>query len=1151
MGAGAHDNILGDVHHHYTSSQRSETWLGPGEYLQRMNKGAVYTHRWRLVGRTPIVSSLVSFARDKQGEVNLLVGRGGTGKTKILTSLCEALDDSQDPVAVRVLDQLAEVNQETFEQLPSTGKLLVIVDDAHNGTFPLGKLIAGVQSVNSAANVLLSLRPYGLAHTRRELARVSVHVSEAPVIEIGDLEFEDATALADEVLDEPSRQYAQRLAAAARDCPLLIVTGAQLINRGSLDPTAFEGDDRLHTELTDRLADALTVDSTSKTERQDLLCALAAYQPAHLAEPEVRTSLEALTGLTFDSMAPHLSALTEAGVLLHHKDAVRVVPDLLGDALLLRATRHRSSGIPTGYLIRAMEAAEGSALRNLVVNAGRVDWQENATGTGTELIEPLWAQITAVFHAADARGRVSVLEVLAKVAFFQPRRTLHLAAWAVDHPAEPVTADIGLGLTHTYTDTDVQQALPAALQAVAYHSDFLPQAAGLLWHLGRDDTRATNQHPQHPLRVLEGLAGFTRLGPTNHQRILIAQVERWLKRTSDGPSAHAPLAVLAPLLATDGHDERWTPGALTFRPYVLMPTPEILDLRRSVLDVAFAELGHDRLERASAAVTLIGAALTLPRGGFGLNVTPEMQQPWLPHLAEVLARLGRYVLDHTLAPAILVAIRSELQWLAHYGPDDLRQLAASVLPPTLKSPDYELARALHGGPTDPESSPGPSNWLQAQETLFADVAGTLTSWTDEQVIARIDALLSEERSVFGTDAGRARPFIWDLITRRPAVGEALCGRALADPTGPFVPLVSIALIAMGNATGDRSVHWGHRLASSGNVELAREVAHAFGIQRGRPDLLNGEPSLLRELAAHEDRIVRAAALGAARRISVQNKELVIELLTASLSDGAGLGEFALALAGPPSGSLAWSDLSAPQKEALLETLVSSPSVEGYEIALFLAKLARSEPASVVKLLEARVETCEKSRVPGYSPLPFAWQVPPPFRDHEDFPALLRQIREWLAADPGSAWRGYLGAEVFALVAGPFDAQVIDVIDEYLNAPDPAKMKVVAIILAKAPRELVWDLAFVGRCLRSADQFGEEALTRLQGALHAAVITGMRSGTPGQPYAEDVEQHARATTSADNCVSGSVEEQFYRALAESAEHSMRRERHDLPPDDRTW
>ncbi|KUL42781.1 hypothetical protein ADL12_09045 [Streptomyces regalis] len=1130
----------------------SDPWMKPDDYLRQVNQGSVYTHRWRLVGRTQTMDSLVPFATNEQGGVALLIGRGGVGKTKIVTALCEALREAEPAVEVRVLGPDSAIGPGSFRELPSTGSLLVIVDDAHDNTLPLEKVVSAVRSANGSANVLLSLRPYGVAHARRALAQAGLHASEATMVEIGDLDFDDALSLASEILDEVVRFHAPRLATAARDCPLLIVTGASLINSGALDPRRFEGDEQLHLELTDRLAEALTADPASGQVPQDLLFALAAFQPVRLAEPEVRTSLEALIGLPFDVCARHLATLEGAGVVLSHGTTVRLVPDLLGDALLVKAALHSSTGLPTGYLARAMEAGQGSALAHLVVNTGRVEWQQG-TGTGG-LIQPLWEQITAAFRAADARERVSLLEVVVKVAFFQPRRAIDLATWAVDNPCDPVTAEVGFGLTHTWTDTDVRYALAPVLQAAAHSLEFLPQAASLLWCLGRDDQRPLPQYPLHPLRILAELAGYTRWGPTEYQQILVSQVERWLARAPATPSVHQPLSVLAPVLTTEDHDELWTPTTwtLTFRPYVLDPTREVLDMRGAALDLAFEELGHPQLERASAARSLIGNAISLPLGGFGLTVTDAMCQPWIPHLASTIDRLHRYIVEHPLPPAILLAVRTELRWHAQHGPDGLRRLAEDLLSAIPTSPDNELARALHGGPADPAVYSDVSDSRAAQDALFSDAMAALADWTDETIAARVDVLLSENDRVFGTDSGRARSFIRTLVTHRPSVGEAICEQAMAAPECSLASLVSVTLAAMGHSAGDRAVHWGRTLMGSENTELTREVAQAFGNQRGRGDLLDGEADLLRELAIHGDNIVRRATLGAVHVIAAQHKDLAVELLTASPAmETADFEAFAMAVAGAPYRPMSWSDLSNDQQEAFLTALTAAPSIDGYEIGRFLAELASAEPLTVIELLEARAESSPGQATGMHSALPFRWHVTPPFLDHDDFPDLLRQIRDWIAADPESARRRYLGAHLFELVAGSYDARVTDVIGEYLDDSDPVKITVAAAMLSKAPRTLVWDVGFVRCCLRAADRHGDDSLKRMRGALYDACMGGMRWGTPGEPHPEDIEQQAKATELADGCVRGSVEEQFYRDLAHAALDRMRDETDELPPDGRDW
>lgn len=175
---------------------------------------------------------------------------------------------------------------------------------------------------------------------------------------------------------------------------------------------------------------------------------------------------------------------------------------------------------------------------------------------------------------------------------------------------------------------------------------------------------------------------------------------------------------------------------------------------------------------------------------------------------------------------------------------------------------------------------------------------------------------------------------------------------------------------MGHAAGDRAVHWGRTLLNSKNTELTREVAQAFGNQRGRGDLLGGEGELLRALATHGDSIVRRAALGAVPAIAAQHKDLAIDLLTTSPAvEKADLGRFAMAIAGPPFSALSWSDLSQSQQKAFLTALATASSIDSYEIVRFLAELVSTEPLTVIELLESRVESSPRPATGTYSPCP--------------------------------------------------------------------------------------------------------------------------------------------------------------------------------------
>ena len=90
--------------------------------------------------------------------------------------------------------------------------------------------------------------------------------------------------------------------------------------------------------------------------------------------------MSAVTQRPFDQVVPYLSALEDAQVLQRRGTSLRVVPDLLGDAVLAGACVDAGSGVATGYLDRVYRAADGAALMHLFVNGSRVDWQVRQTG---------------------------------------------------------------------------------------------------------------------------------------------------------------------------------------------------------------------------------------------------------------------------------------------------------------------------------------------------------------------------------------------------------------------------------------------------------------------------------------------------------------------------------------------------------------------------------------------------------------------------------------------------------------------------------------------------------------------------------------------------------------------------------------------------
>ena len=253
------------------------------------------------------------------------------------------------------------------------------------------------------------------------------------------------------------------------------------------------------------------------------------------------------------------------------------------------------------------------------------------------------------------------------------------------------------------------------------------------------------------------------------------------------------------------------------------------------------------------------------------------------------------------------------------------------------------------------------------------------------------------------------------------------------------------------------------------------------------------------------------------------------------------------------GTLAWPDLPDDYKNRFFAALRDAPSIENYEISELLTMLSRDEPYRVVKLLKSRVEHMEDGAPARYAPLPHHWQGQLRFREHDAFPDILRTLCEWLAAAPGSMWRRYYGSQLFVLIAGGLRHA-----RPRGNRRSPPRTRFRQDDGARrdlAPRPSVGSL---GSGLRRTLPASRRSVRlrqpdAIRGALHYAVFAGGRWGVPGQPVAQGTEHRHIAAQLADQCLSGSIEEQFYRAVAASVETWAQRltDDRDTPFDGRQW
>lgn len=1128
-------------------------WLLPEEHFDA-TRSTIFNHEWGLAGRQKELDALVATAYQPSATLALLVGAGGVGKTRLVKALADEAPTQH--AQVRILPGDAQVAAADFELLPHQGELTVIIDDAHERT-EITSVVAGVWRRNRDAKIVLATRPYGRRTLKEGLARAGLLPEDHTEVELGDLNFEDATTLAREALggDIPE-VVARRLARLTTDSPLATVVGGVLIKRGQLDAGALEQDDNVRDQIMRGFRDALVEDplADDPPRRNAVLDAVAALQPFRTNETSARDSLSAIVGKPYDELYKHLRSLENAGILRRRGHSLRIVPDLLGDVILADAAFGDGEVRGTRYLARIEPLIEGASAEHLFVNVNRVDWQvRNKRPDAPSLADSLWAAFRARIEDADLIGRRDLVELLAKVAYFRPERALEVTRWLIDNPTEHVSDENSVWRRYVSRGyTEVLQALPPALKFAAMNLDTLPEALGQLWELAKADERPTNPNPQHALRILRELAEFDLAKPVMFNSKIVDIVSTWF---ADGLRL-SPFEVLQPMLATEGDDSSFRGHTITFRPYSLNPS-SVMRVRRRVIDLGLNELASTDLGRAGAAVKLFASALRYPTGTFGRTVSTDEREAWTPGFVDTIERLGAAAATGPLDPAVLVAIRDALFWHENYSDSPTRAAAERAVQSLPGGVESLLALLVHDGWGRMIRDRGDD--YQAMEAkrleLIQEVVAGLSSYTDYQVVELLVARLRADREVHAPAGGHPGPVVAGLVKARPSLAHALLEhiRANAWPTD-LDPVLPVVLAALAEDDPAAALDDAKDVLARGPAERRRAVAQALSWNRGTRDLHAEELGLLLQLASDPDPAIRRSVARAAQILAQQQAGDATQLLAAiRFADSVDLADEIFMCFRAQLG-ISWSNFSERQLDGIRQDLVALADIGGYSITEALAVRSATEPEWVIRLLQDRVERAENLQsLDGYRATPVDWGNRLRIRETTDFIVGLNGILVWIADSLDSWIRRKMGADVFAAAATGYDSQVVDVLTNALASGSEEMTRAVAAVLHEAPRTFVWDQPdFVRTALHAADRLGEEVRREMIGALWGATISGVRSGTPGEPFPETVEQRDRSREIAEQLPAGSVEGRFYSDMAKSAEKDIARElADDVPEDGRAW
>ncbi|MCK4790056.1 MAG: hypothetical protein KAV87_40335, partial [Desulfobacteraceae bacterium] len=402
------------------------SFVTPTEFFRPfLNTSALFNHAWQLVGRSDPLRQAHEFVDSQQDKVAILVGRGGIGKSKILHALAETFDSEHQGISLWFTAEGVPLTHDGADHLPFK-PCVVVVDDAHRRT-DLPALVALSRQRPHLTKLFLSCRPQGIDYVRSLLTQGGFDVQEVIVLpEVRELTHDEVTELARQALGPEYGQFAERLAEATRDCPLVTVVGDRLLTEKAIAPDLLERNEEFRETVLTRFRDILVGqvgDLIDPTLCISLLDLIAAIQPIRLdSEQTIQVAAEFLD-IDRPKVLHSLSVLEEAGVLLRRGNVVRIVPDVLADHILHQASVTHQ-GQSTGYADVVFDKFASLCPSEVLQNLAELDWRLQWSGSqASELLNGVWQKIKQEFKVVSNSGRCTILRILEKVAVYQSERT--------------------------------------------------------------------------------------------------------------------------------------------------------------------------------------------------------------------------------------------------------------------------------------------------------------------------------------------------------------------------------------------------------------------------------------------------------------------------------------------------------------------------------------------------------------------------------------------------------------------------------------------------------------------------------------------------------------------------------------------------------
>jgi len=772
------------------------------KFQQYLRPSIRFHHRHALIGRANFIEGLDDFVRNNAARVFILAGRGGLGKSRLLLHWSENFNQRHPDHTLRFLSDKC---MDFGPSLQSSPPLLTLVfDDAHR-LDDVRRALFHELPRRTHIKLVLSLRPGPIAQVTQELLAAGFDTTEIVTAETMEpLNPDQAMQLVDAALKPDFLRHRHFLRAASKDCPLIAVIGAELINSGSLAHRDFVNEDEFRQRVFETLLkDADPVrDRFGRQETDEFLRLLALLGPVKLDSAFLTRAYSFLSMRQADHVSHLRDALDSVGLLHTTGAGTRVTPDLLSDHLAYTAC-YDHTGQSRTFSERLLDSFSPEEFPKVIQRLAEAEWRAlGERPDSASVVQPLWKWFCERFEASNFHDRCNQLQEWANIAEIQPQRTIELAELSLRLTTAPSSANDTDALytrLNWHTHQHSIEWLPRMLATVAEnHANRVSRCFDILWQVARHAPKASDWPNGHPITLMGEVISYK---IWKGMPVHTAGIE-WLERivcdiawTEDTKTNVELLGTFAKPIFATSIEENWSSRHAVHMRYHPVHLENTACLRARILSIFRDILGKCNECLASKLVPIIESCCDFARLGYGASPSKEFIEAWDVERLKSLSILEQ-ILRKFDEPFIQYQIRKTLLHHVRYdkGSSDLRVACRNFLISITDSLDLRIARVAFGYDHDEFACPaGRPSWQSRAKARWRTFVSEVARRTHDKYPDAVSWLghfahLDSHWRSFEIDSlsPSFRELIVELAEQHPAEGITAAELLLEDAKHPLV-----------------------------------------------------------------------------------------------------------------------------------------------------------------------------------------------------------------------------------------------------------------------------------------------------------------------------------------------------------------------------